>query len=77
MGKLGGIGARTAFGKGIEIETSAMTRIALVFHIFKNRLYASLSSAAVSSGPVGLQCAHAPVSLDALYFIFSALRIGG
>ena len=47
------------------------------FMLSTKRLWASLSSSAFSSGAVGLQCAHAPVSLEALNFCLSALRMGG
>ena len=46
-------------------------------YLFRKRSYAARSSLEVSSGQVGLQCAQAPVSLDALYLILVALRIGG
>lgn len=42
-----------------------------------NFLYAARNSFAISSGAVVLQCAHAPVSLDALNLILSFDRIGG
>ena len=40
-------------------------------------LYAARNSSAFSSGAVGLQCAQAPVSLEALNFCLSAARMGG
>lgn len=49
----------------------------LIFIFCKNFLCAARSSSAFSSGHVGLQAAQAPVSLEALNFCLSALRIGG
>ena len=57
--------------------TSKVTGFWHIVYLFIKRSYASRSSTAVSSGQVGLQCAQAPVSLEALNLTLSAERIGG